>query len=140
LSIVPRPGVCRKGIHSNNTPILTRKFAHPILRPVTRLIPSANTTQGLTPAPAAINSASPIPKSINPKHNRKTVLASGRKLSGPLELQDTVGTAFTDKKFMCGFLKIPGTGFIHHQLVKSNSNLTHKVANSKTSNQHSVCS
>ncbi|MCH2389450.1 MAG: hypothetical protein MK234_02090, partial [Nitrospinales bacterium] len=105
-----------------------------------RLIPSENTTQILTPATAAIKSASPIPKSINPKHNRKTVLASGRKLSGLLELQDTVGTAFTDKKVMYGLLKILGSGFIHHQLVKSNSNLTHKVANSNTSYQHSVFS
>ena len=97
---VPSPGVCFSGIHNSNTPTLTTNVAQPILKPVTMPIPWANTVHGLTPAPAAINAASPIPNITNPLQRINNVFSLGRKLSGCSELQETEGTALTDNNFI----------------------------------------
>ena len=62
-----------------------------MLQLVTLVTPSANTVQGLTPAPDAINSASPRPNKASPEHRTTNDSNGGRMVSGLGELQNKVG-------------------------------------------------
>jgi hypothetical protein len=80
----------------------------PIPSPEVFATPCEKTVQGLTPTPALMRSASPIPNSIKPKHSRMKVGGAGKKLSGAGELQLTVGTVLTRKKSNINIPKING--------------------------------
>ena len=68
FAIVPIPGIWRRGIHASSTTKLIINVAKPTVQSVIKLIPSARVVQGLTPAPAAISSASPKPTKTNEEY------------------------------------------------------------------------
>jgi hypothetical protein len=70
-------------------------------------MPWANTVHGLTPAPAAISNASPIPKINRPKQRKNKVDTLGLKSRGFAELQGTVGIDLSDRNFMRVRLPLP---------------------------------
>ena len=89
--IVPIPGFCLRGIHNNNTKILTKKVDKPIVKFELIEIPWAKTVQGLTPCEDEINNVSPKPNNIKPKFKYKKVDILGFKLSSLYELHDKDG-------------------------------------------------
>jgi len=94
LKIVPRPGVCFKKIHKNNTNELMTAVDTPIDQSVFMDMPWANTVHGLTPTPAAISNASPKPKSNKPKIRNENEIGDGLSVKVFFELQNKVGIAF----------------------------------------------
>jgi hypothetical protein len=103
---VPKPGVCRNGIHNNRTPMPIKNVDIPIPNPELLATPCEKTVHGLTPTPALMRSASPTPNNTRPKHNRAKVGGAGKKLSGAGELQLAVGTDLTRKKSSIAIPKI----------------------------------
>ena len=73
FEIVPRPGFSFSGIHRSKTTTLTKKVVTPISSPVRLVKPSDKTTQGELPRPVITRSASPNPKSDNPRIRIKNV-------------------------------------------------------------------
>ena len=73
LNIVPIPGLWPKGIHKIKTAILTKRVIVPILRFTFKEIPCARTLQGEAPVKETINSPSPRPNKVRPKHKKKNV-------------------------------------------------------------------
>jgi hypothetical protein len=67
FAIVPKPGICFRGIQKSSTTVDTRKVDAPIFSGVLSDIPSASTVQGELPRFVIIKNASPIPKMVNPK-------------------------------------------------------------------------
>jgi hypothetical protein len=79
--------------------MLVANVAKPMLQPVIVVRPCANTVQGLTPYPAAINKASPNPKIANPIIRKKTDVNGGFSVSALGELQNNTGIPFTLRNF-----------------------------------------
>ena len=77
----------RKGIQRNRTRKLTTNVAIPTVQSTCLDIPCARTVHGLTPIPASINIASPVPKIHNPETKAKIVDNLGLTLRGRSELQ-----------------------------------------------------
>jgi len=92
LRIVPIPGSSRKGIQRKRTKTLTINVDIPTVKSVCSVIPWARTVHGLTPIPASINIASPVPKIHNPKTRKNSVMKRGFRLRGVSELQTVLGT------------------------------------------------
>ena len=88
FAIVPIPGIWRRGIHASSTTKLTINVAKPTVQSVIKLIPSARVVQGLTPAPAAISSASPKPNKTNPNINTNILNIGGRMVNAFGDLQN----------------------------------------------------
>ena len=91
LNIVPRPGICFKKIHKNNTNELMIAVDTPMDQSVFLDTPCANTVHGLTPTPAAISNASPKPKRNKPKIRNKTEIGEGLIVKVVGELQNRLG-------------------------------------------------
>jgi len=72
FAIVPKPGICFRGIQKRSTTVDTRKVDAPIFSGVFSEIPSASTVQGELPKFVIIKNASPIPKIVNPKIKMKS--------------------------------------------------------------------
>jgi hypothetical protein len=104
FKMVPMPGICLSGIQQNKTTKLVTKVAKPRPHPVICVIPWANTVHGLTPTPAATSKASPRPKSVRPTTRNKKETKGGLKVRAFGELQNNVGTAFTDKNLGVNFM------------------------------------
>jgi hypothetical protein len=88
---VPKPGTSFRGIHNNKTATLTAKVEKPTVQPVCTETPCASTVHGLTPRPAAINIASPVPNNHSPASNALRVCHRGRKVNGASALQKVSG-------------------------------------------------
>ena len=86
------PGVSRRGIQRNRTRKLTTNVAIPTVKSTCLDIPCARTVHGLTPIPASINIASPVPKIHSPKIKKNKVTKRGFKVRGVAELQTVCGT------------------------------------------------
>ena len=100
FNIVPIPGCCLKGIHSNSTPRLTKKVRLPILKLVVTDKPSAKTVHGLIPVDAVIINDSPKPNRNKPKHSINKVNGLGAKFNAFSELHLVVGTDLIEKIFI----------------------------------------
>ena len=87
FEIVPIPGISRRGIQRKRTKTPTIKVDKPTVKPVCSDIPWARTVHGLTPIPAPIKIASPVPKIHSPKTKAKIVEDLGLTLRGRSELQ-----------------------------------------------------
>jgi hypothetical protein len=97
LSIVPIPGFCLKGIHRNNTAILTINVIVPIDKLTFKEIPWARTLQGDAPELDTINNPSPKPNKVKPNIRKNKLEGFGFKFKGLSELQETLGTFLIDK-------------------------------------------
>mgnify|MGYP003316275822 CR=1 FL=1 len=97
FKIVPIPGFCFNGNQKSKTAILTKIVIIPVEKSTFKAIPCARTDQGEAPAKETINSPSPRPNKVNPKHKKKKVEIFGFKFKGLFELQETLGTFFIDK-------------------------------------------
>ena len=67
FAIVPNPGFCRNGIHSNSMNTEMMNVDSPIFNGVLSEITSAKTVHGELPRVLTIKKASPKPKMVNPK-------------------------------------------------------------------------
>ena len=63
----------------------------PMEKPKFKYIPCARTLHGEAPTVEIINSPSPKPNKVNPRHKKKKVDIFGFKFKGLSELQDTLG-------------------------------------------------
>ena len=99
LNIVPRPGICFKKIHKNNTHELITAVDAPIDQSVFLDIPCAKTVHGLTPTPADISNASPKPKRLKPRIRNATEIGEGLIVKVVGELQNKRGITFILKMF-----------------------------------------
>ena len=97
LESVPNPGSSRSGIQRRSTKTLTTNVANPTLRPDCTEMPCARTVHGLTPRPAAMNIASPVPKSQRPAKSAAAVDPLGLKVSGASALQSVRGTLWAGR-------------------------------------------
>jgi len=89
---VPIPGISRKGIQRKRTKTLTTNVAIPTVKSACFDIPWARTVHGLTPMPASINIASPVPNIHKPEIKKINVVNLGFRVSGVSELHVVVGT------------------------------------------------
>tara|TARA_B100001287_G_scaffold270745_1_gene269956 strand:+ start:52 stop:339 length:288 start_codon:yes stop_codon:yes gene_type:complete len=92
LDTVPMPGISLSGTHKKRTRTPTINVERPTVNCVCSVIPCARTVQGLTPIPAPIKIASPVPKIHKPETSANSVERFGLKLKGCSELQTVFGT------------------------------------------------
>jgi hypothetical protein len=104
FKIVPMPGVCLSGIQSNRTLPLIMNVENPTLHVVRTTTPCAKTVHGLTPDPAAIRIASPIPNNTRPRTRYPSVIILGKKINGFGELHGKEGMVLIDKKDILSFM------------------------------------
>ena len=97
FKIVPIPGFWFKKNQKNKTPRLIKRVIVPIDKSTCKEIPWASTLQGEAPVSEIINSPSPIPNSVKPKHKKRKVEIFGLKFRGLSELHETFGIFFKDK-------------------------------------------
>lgn len=86
------PGVSRRGIQRKRTKTPTINVDKPTVKLVCSDIPWARTVHGLTPIPAPIKMASPVPKIHSPETKARIVDNLGLTLRGRSELQMVLGT------------------------------------------------
>ena len=67
-------------------------------------MPCAKTVQGEAPVSETINSRSPNPNKVKPKHNKRKVEIFGLKFRGFSELHETLGIFFKDKNMFKWYL------------------------------------
>jgi hypothetical protein len=77
---------------------------NPTLHVVRFITPCAKTVHGLTPDPAAIRIASPIPNNISPRIKYPNVIILGKKINGFGELHGKEGMVLIDRKDILGFI------------------------------------
>ena len=106
FSKVPTPGFCLRNNQLQRTSTLTINVEKPTLQFNLNDSPSANTVQGLTPIVECINSDSPKPKRLSPKHNKMNVFNLGLKLRGVSELQLVLGTLLMERNIKDNFIII----------------------------------
>jgi len=104
FKIVPMPGVCLNGIQIKRTLPLIINVENPTLHAVRFITPCAKTVHGLTPEPAAIRIASPVPNNTRPKTKYPNVIIFGKKINGLGELHGKDGMVLMDKKDIFGFM------------------------------------
>tara|TARA_Y100000746_G_C15276307_1_gene355717 strand:- start:149 stop:433 length:285 start_codon:yes stop_codon:yes gene_type:complete len=92
FEIVPIPGISRRGIQKKRTETPTINVDKPTVKFVCSEIPWARTVHGLTPIPAPIKMASPVPKIHNPEIKAIIVDKLGLTFRGRSELQIVWGT------------------------------------------------
>src|SRR5687768_12131410 len=78
LAIVPRPRVCRSGIHITSTTKLIATVATPTASGVWTSTPSASTVHGELPSSLATSIASPVPKIHSPPKSLARVAGRAR--------------------------------------------------------------
>ena len=83
--------------------MLINKVIVPILKFTFKEIPCAKTLQGEAPVNETINSPSPRPNNIKPKHKKKNVENFGLKLYGFSELHLTLGIFFIFKNILISY-------------------------------------
>jgi len=104
FKIVPMPGVCLNGIQSKRTLPLIMNVENPTLHVVRFITPCAKTVHGLTPDPAAIRIASPIPNNTRPRTKYPNVIIRGKKFRGSGELHGKEGMVLIDRKVILSFM------------------------------------
>jgi hypothetical protein len=77
---------------------------NPTLHVVRFITPCAKTVHGLTPDPAAIRIASPIPNNTRPINKYPNVIILGKKINGFGELHGKEGIVLIDKKDILSFM------------------------------------
>ena len=104
FKIVPKPGYCLNGIQSKRTLALIINVENPTLQVVWFTSPCAKTVHGLTPDPAAIRIASPVPNNTRPRTKYPKVIILGKKFRGFDELHGKEGMVLIDRNVILSFM------------------------------------
>ena len=104
LRIVPIPGFWFKGNQKIKTPMLKSRVIVPIDKSTFNEIPWGKTVQGEAPVSETINSPTPNPNKVKPKHKKRKVEIFGLKFRGFSELHETLGIFFKDKNMFKWYL------------------------------------